>query len=338
MQTFQKVLLQVLWFLKKLSIFAFVFLKKTSLFLYRCIRRTSIILWKTLTKTFFFLRALSIRSWKILKSIFNITMNIIGYIFLWASILLLFFIPVLYSGFALGNTDYSYIVPYKVFVALLFVLLMLVSLGTYFIMRKRFLLHFVWAFSALSLAFSFGFLGFTEMYNNHIHEGVYTQDYILESFTGTTLNINEFGIDVYGNTYYTPENNAGFMMQFEKSESEYYEIEVENHIFSDSSASVEYIGNQLSDLEVSELGGTLELSLPNNQIFKEKTNYALLYKVIKIYIPEGRQLRSNLMGYYGKAPYCDGVFISTAEFDVPHCKTAQKNIVEMILEETQGIE
>lgn len=159
-------------------------------------------------------------------------------------------IPVLYSGFELGNTDYSSFVSYKVFIAVLFVLLMLASFGTYFILRKRFLLHFVVGFSALSLAFSFGFLGFTQMYNKHLYEGEYSQKYTLENFSGSTLALENYGFDLYGNTYALRGMFGYESVDYAVSETDQYMVEVHSRILTDSDASTQYFGKRFSDLEV----------------------------------------------------------------------------------------
>lgn len=221
---------------------------------------------------------------------------------------------------------------------------MLVSLGTYFIMRKRFLLHFVGAFSALSLAFSFGFLGFTQMYNNHIHEGVYTQSYELESFSGSMLKLEYYSFDLYGDAFFAPFHSSHDTIMFEVSDTENFKIDVQNRMAVNTPETAEYYGNRLSPFKVYDINDVLHLELENKQVFSEKTNYVPLYRDVTIFIPKGRQVESSYISHRGFIPYCSGAF-SVQEIsgqDMVYCKDAQmmeaENIVEMILRETQGVE
>lgn len=221
----------------------------------------------------------------IAKKLFHFAGDFIGYVILFIAIMFLFFVPILYSGFELGNVDYSSFIPAKVIIAYLLALLMMVSLGTFFIFRKRFILHFVTFGASGALLFAFVFLAITELYNSHSYEGKITQTYELTT-AETDLRLYMHDINLYGNTYLSPVIFDGPMISLMPSESDDITFKLTTHMFVDNQGAVDTYASIMNPLKVSENNGGIHIEIQGNEIFSEKAQFIPLYRSLEIGLPE----------------------------------------------------
>jgi len=108
---------------------------------------------------------------------FNLFWSIIWYTILSLSIIMLVLVPIFYNWIILWNIDYLSIVPKEIIISYLFLVLSIAIFGIYFILKKRFLIHFIFFWISTVFIFSFWFIWWTKIYNSYSYEWKIVKNY-----------------------------------------------------------------------------------------------------------------------------------------------------------------
>lgn len=239
------------------------------------------------------LSLLAIKSlYKILKIVFNFAWSFIGYIILWISILILFLLPIIYSGVEIWNINFTNVVPYQLMIAYTFLVLAIAILWIYFIVKKFFLLHFIVFGVSTILILSFGFLGSTKIYNNYSYIWETEENYILETDDDTIF----FGyskMNLYWNVYIDEEFFDDYSLVVKKSDDENFNIKIKTEIYTKNETRFKEIEKGLNKFELKEEDKNIMLNIKSRETFTEKTDFTPIYRSLEIYVPENKTLEVN---------------------------------------------
>jgi len=287
----------IIVFIKTLLKWTFNFLKKLIIKLYKFSIETIKLIYNSWSKIINFLL-------KIAKKIFNIFWNIIWFIILLFSIILLFVVPILYSWIELWTINYSNIVPNEILIWYSFLILAIAVLWIYFILKKHFLIHFIVFWVSMIAFLSFWFLWATKIFNNYLYEGEINKTYELESNT-EILRYNNYDSNLYWNLYLKSGLSDDIDIELKKSDNKNFKINVITKIYSKDENSFNEVTEKLNDFELKESEWNIILWVLNWEVFNEKTNFTPIVRKIEINIPEDKILK---MWHYNRYYYSNFIW------------------------------
>lgn len=241
----------------------------------------------TIIKLFWFSKIMASNALIILKKIFNFIWSFIGYIILFCSILLLFFVPLLYSGLELWNINFTNVIPHELLIAYSFLVLSIAILWIFFIIRKKLLIHFIFFWISTIFVLSFSFLGSTKIYNNYSFTWESEKTYILET-KETNLFFWYNKLDLYWNVYIDKELYDDYSIDIFKSEDDKIRIKIKTDIFTQSENTFKEIESNLNEIIVKEENQNILIDVKNWETFINKTNFIPIFRTLEIYIPENK--------------------------------------------------
>lgn len=236
---------------------------------------------------------------KISKKIFTLFWSIIWFIILWFAIIMLFMVPVLYSWLEISNINYTNIIPFELIISYWFIVLSISILWSFFILKKQFLTHFILFWVSSILIFSFWFLWWTKLYNNHSFEWKLVEKITLES-DKNVLNFYWYDLDLYWNMYLEWEVFNDYWLKIKKSESSDIEVKIVTEVFTKNKETLETISWSLSHFDLTEVDWSIILWLKDWLAFKEKSDFIPMFRNIELYIPENKiiNLWNHRHNYY----------------------------------------
>lgn len=232
----------------------------------------------------------------IIKKIFFFFVTFFWYVTIIFAFFLLIGLPLLMYWVEIWNTDYFSIVNTEFKITYLFSIIFILAFGLYFIIKKRFLIHFLISWISFALIIGFAFVGITKIYNNYSYEWEITQNFTLDT-DKETIYIDDNNIDVYGRLYLATEFSNDYKFDVKPSETDQILVEVKTKIFTKSNETLKEVESKLNDFDVNLDDDKLILKVKENDFFKEKHNFVPAHREIIIYVPKNKILDLNFNWY-----------------------------------------